>query len=180
MPIASFQHKIFSVSSIKQYPLSGLNWSGSLETESQDKLKGKPSTYIKGESLSSMSFDIPLRVDFKVNPRKEIEDWEAIKSSAKPALFILGTKPVGKNKWLLKSVSVSDQEIDGKGNIIKALIKLEFEEYVRAGKATDSSPTKSHTTAKGVSGVTLPPSSYIFDPPDKSESKRINPNIRMS
>jgi hypothetical protein len=183
MPIASFQNKIFTVSSTKKSPLMGLNWSGGLETEAQGKLKDKPSTYIKGESLNTMSFEVPLRVDFKMNPRKEIEDWEAIMSREKPSLFILGTKPLGKNKWLLKSVSVSDPEIDSKGNILKALLKLEFEEYVRAGTASASSKTKAKKDTKspaiGLSGASLTPSNYIFDPPDKVESKRINPNIRM-
>jgi hypothetical protein len=177
MPIASFQNKVFTVSSTKKYPIIGLNWGGSLETEAQDKLKDKPSTYIKGEMLDNMSFEIPLRADFGINPRKQIEEWESIKSKAQPSLFILGTKPVGKNKWLLKSTSVSEQEIDGIGRIIKATIKLEFEEYVRAGKAK---PTNSSNVAIGTSESTLVPSQYIFDPPDKSIAKRNNPNLPYS
>lgn len=177
MSIASFHNKIFAVSSNKKYPLSGLLWGGSLDTEAQDKLKDKPSTYIKGEMLGNLSFEINLRADFGINPRVEIEQWEAIKSNAKPAVFILGTKPIGKNKWLLKSASPSDIELDGRGRIIKATIKLEFEEFVRAGKAKS---TKSSNVAIGTSEATLEPSQFVFDPPDKSSEKRSNPNVPYS
>lgn len=177
MPIASFHGKVFSVSSSKKYPITGLTMDSSLETEAQEKIKDKPSTYIKGESLSTMSFEIPLRSDFFINPRKQIEEWELIKSNAQPAVFILGSKPIGKNKWLLKSVSTTDIEIDGRGNILKATLKLEFEEYVRAGKA---SSTKSNNESIGTSKTNLEPSNYLYDPPDKTSKRRSNPNIPQS
>lgn len=175
LSIASFQGKIFSVSSTKVYSLAGLTLGSGLETEAQEKLQDKPSTYIKGESLSTMSFEIPLRSDFGINPRKQIEEWEAIKSNAHPAVFILGTRPIGKNKWLLKTVNTNDVELDGRGNILKATLKLEFEEYVRAGKA--SSKSSSSGTAIGTSASIVKPDSYLYDPVDKAIKKRNNPNM---
>jgi len=175
VPIASFAKKVFQVSSSRIYTISSLSWSGSLETESQEKLKSKPSTYIKGEALDTLSVEVVLRRDFKVDVRKEIEAWQAIKSKATPDYFILGTKPIGKNKWLLKSVGVSETQIDGKGNIVRAKLQLDFEEYVRAGKPQD----KTKNVAKGVS-LNLTPSSYITNPPNKAENKRSNPNAVSS
>ncbi|MEB3103090.1 phage tail protein [Ferviditalea candida] len=171
MPIASFRGKAFQVSANKKYTFSGLSWSGALDTETQDKLGSKPSTYIKGESLDGMSFEVPLRADFGINVRAQIEDWKAILASKKPDIFILGSKPLGKNKWLLKSVSVSDEEIDASGNFLKATLKLEFEEYVRAGTA------QSQTSAAGATNLNLTPSQYIYDPPNKADDKRDNPNL---
>lgn len=176
MPIATFLNKVFQVSATRKNTLNGLTWSGELDTEAQEKLGSKPSTYIKGESLSSLSFDVPLRADFGIKVRAEIESWEAIKSKSKPGIFILGTKPVGKNQWLLKSVGVSDMDIDGRGNISKATLKLEFEEYVRAGQKPPES-TGSKSVAIGTTPVNLKPSTYIFDPPDKAAEKRSNPNF---
>ena len=168
MPIASFQNKVFSVSSSKKYPVSGLLLDGgNLETEAQEKLKEKPSTYIKGESLGNMSFEIPLRADFGINPRKQIEEWDSIKSKAQPAVFILGTRPIGKNKWLLQSVSASDIELDGHGNMLKASLKLEFKEYVRAGKAS-----KEANETIGTSNSSIKPSQDIFNPADKVAKRR--------
>lgn len=177
MPLASFQNKIFNVSSQKKYTMIGVTWSGSLETEAQEKLKSKPSTYIKGESLSTMSFSIPLRTEFGIDVRFQIEDWERIMSEAKPALFILGTKPIGKNKWLLKSVGVSETEIDGKGNLRKATLSLSLEEYVRAGKVEAK---KSTTATTATSGTTIKPDTFITDPPNKAEEKRLNVNAEIA
>jgi hypothetical protein len=176
MSIATFQKKVFTVSGNNKYILDELAWSSSLSTESQEKLKSKPSTYIKGEALMPLSFTIPLRVELGHDVRKEIESWEAILSKQSPDLFILGSKQIGKNKWLLKSVGVSDTEIDGKGKIRKATLSISLEEYVRAGKAE----AKKSTTSAAGTGTTIPPNQYIYDPPNKAEDKRDNPNLTQS
>lgn len=180
MPIASFQGKTFSVSSSKVYTIDGLEWSGSLNLESQEKIKSKPSTYIKGQGLDTMSFDVPLRADLKVDVRKEIEAWEAIREKASPAFFVLGTKPLGRNKWLLKSVATTETQIDHKGRLIGARMKLSFEEYVRAGSEQKAASTATAKKAKAKAkqsstakvNLNIVPTSYI----DKVEVKRVNPN----
>lgn len=178
MPIATYQGKTFSVSSGKVYTLDGLEWSGSINSEAQDKLKSKSSTYIKGLGLETMSFDVQLRADLKIDVRKEIEAWEAIRDKCSPAYFVLGTKPLSKNKWLLKSVSISDTRIDNKGRVYAASLNLSFEEYVRAGvapKETAAGKGKRKGKGKPASGpvnLNLVPTSYI----DKVETKRQNTN----
>lgn len=179
MPIASFFKKTFSVSASKIYALDALEWSGSLETEAQEKVKSKPSTYIKGQSLNTMSFEIPLRAGPLINVRSQIEQWEEIRDKMVPDYFILGTKPLGKNKWLLKSVTASDLLIDNTGFILSAKLALSFEEYVRAGTAktatsskasAKSSKAKASTNTK--QSVDILPASYI----DKTDNKRSNNN----
>ncbi|WP_068783207.1 phage tail protein [Paenibacillus phocaensis] len=173
MPIATFKNKIFAVSASKIYTLTGMEWSGALDTEAQEKLKSKPSTYIKGQTLGTMSFEIPLIAGKYIDVRAQIEDWEKIRDKATPDYFILGKKPLGKYKWLLKSVAVSDTQIDGKGNILRAKLKLEFEEYVRAGSAQASKKNKkAKTSDKTPVHLDIVPTSYI----DKTEAKRSNVN----
>jgi hypothetical protein len=192
MAIASYQKKVFNVSNNSRYTFDSLEWSGTLETEAQDKIKQKPSTYIKGEGLGSMSFDIPLRIGAKLDVRAEIEAWEAIKAKGAADYFILGTKPLGKTKWLLKSVTVSDTEIDGKGRLLKASLKLSFDEYVRAGKASSSGNSSTGSPAAfaapaapaspaavptvGGTKINLEPLSYI----DKPKDTRKNPNAQAA
>lgn len=173
MPIAAFQGKTFQVSQDRILTINGLEWGGSLDTEAQDKVQDKPSTYIKGLGLSTLSFEVPLRADFGTSVRSEIEEWESIRDAAKPDIFMLGSSPVGRNKWLLKSVNVSDTLLDGEGYLLKATMKLDFEEYVRAGSAKDSSKSSS-TIAMG---STLTPSQSIYNPTDKADQKRDNPNL---
>jgi len=177
VPIATFKNKIFSVSASKIYTLTGMEWSGALDTESQEKLKSKPSTYIKGQTLGTMSFEIPLIAGKNINVRAQIEEWETIRDKAAPDYFILGKKPLGKYKWLLKSVSVSDIQIDNKGNILRAKLKLDFEEYVRAGSAQASKKNKKEKKSdKTPVSLDIVPTSYI----DKVEAKRPNANAEAA
>jgi len=185
MPIAVFKNKSFQVSSKRVNTFNELSWGGEIQAEEQEKLNSKPSTYIKGVGLDSMSFLNRLSWNLGMNVRKEIEEWEAIKLSTQPYIFMLGNKPLGANKWLLKSTNVSDTVIDDKGNLLKATLKLDFAEFVRPGSTgTNSSSKSSSKTSKKASskkavGVStnLNPSNYIYNPPTKTEQKRSNPNL---
>lgn len=172
MQIASFRGKVFKVSMNNIYTLNGMTWSGSLDVEAQEKIGDKPSSYIKGSNLNTLSFEIPLRADFGHNVRAEIETWESIKESRTPDIFILGQKPIGKNKWLLKSVTAENMDIDNAGNILKATLKLEFEEYVRAGKK------QADTTKQGAYGTSflVPNTIYATNVNDT----RNNPNVKTA
>jgi len=175
MLIATFANKMFGVSSNKIYPMSDFQWAGALDTEAQEKIGSKPSTYVKGEALDTLTFEIPLRADFGINGvREQIEEWKAIKAAAVPYPFILGQKPIGKNKWLLKTVSATNTEIDGRGVMLKATLKLEFEEYIRPGKAK---PPSSDSAAAPALGPGFDLVSTTYDASEKQQLKRDNPNL---
>jgi len=83
--------------------------------------------------------------------------------------------PVAINKFLLKKVDVSDTNYFG-GKLIKATLKLEFEEYVRAGvkkesgtsdedksKAGKSSKSKSKAKASGAQTMSAEDSKKVED-----------------
>lgn len=185
MPIAVFRNKTFQVSGTRINTFDGLSWGGDIQVEEQEKLNSKPSTYIKGVGLDSMSYEIRLSWDLGMNVRKEIEEWEAIKLSMQPAIFMLGNKPLGANKWLLKSTNISNTKINNKGNLLSAVLKLEFAEFVRPGSVGTSSSSKSSTKVSSKSSskkavavsANLNPSNYIYKPPTKTEQKRSNPNL---
>ena len=64
----------------------------------------------------------------------EFNSWKKILYSKKPHPFILGGKKLGSNNYLLKDVDAEETKIIGNGEIVKMVINLELEEYVRAGK----------------------------------------------
>lgn len=146
MAIAIFGKKTFQVSGKRIYTFNDFTLGSQLNTESQDVAGKKPSTYIKGADLNSMAFSIPLDASLNVNVRAEYENWEAIKDAGIAYPFILGGRPISRNKWLLKNVDLSDVQIDLKGNMLKAILKVQFEEYVRPGSAKS-------TTGKGSGSV---------------------------
>lgn len=174
MSIAIFASKTFQVSSRKIYTLDEFTVGSSLETETQDSANKKPSTYIKGPGLMAMSFNIAIKSMFGINVRKEYDEWNAVCEAGKAYPFILGGKPFGKNKWLLKGADLEEIIFDNKGNMISAALQLDFEEYIRAGSAKDSKNSKS----PGISNEMYAQlETEIFNTYD---NKRSNPNVAVA
>jgi len=173
MPIATFGNKVFQVDAKRIYTFNNFSYSATLETEAQEAEGKKPSTYIKGEGLSTLSLTIPLEKMYGIDPRTEWESWENILAQKTPQLFILGGKPIGKNKWLLKSVSPSDMRVDSKGQIQGLNLALEFEEYVRAGSASAS---KKSSKSAGIN-VQDQIAALVLTSEEKKAMKRQNTGI---
>lgn len=144
--IASYGPKTFTVSNKKIDTFQDFQSSSAFDTENQELLGKKPSTVGKGSGLDSMSFVIVLMATLGVNPRKELEQWQELLSAGVAYPFILGKKPFGKNKWLLKGADASDYMIDSEGLILSLKLSLKFEEYVRAGKSESAKAQTNATT----------------------------------
>ncbi len=150
MAIGVFGSKTFTVSGNRIYTLSNMSLGKALSIENIDVAGNKPSTYIKGIGLDSFSCDIILDSRY-VDVQKEIDDWSATLTAKKAYAFSLGKSFLGKNKWLLKSMDISNTVMDGSGMLLKAVIALKFEEYVREGKpSTSSSSGTSGSTSAGL------------------------------
>ena len=182
MALASFGRKVLSVSPSKTYTLTDLQYESSLDTEKQDssgnkstvvgtKLSryDKPSTYVKGSGLNTLSFKISLGVGLGTNPRKEVEDWESIKDEAVAYDFILGKRAFGRYKWLLVDIQVDNMNIDQFGNMLQADLSLKFDEYYKQGKVPDASSTGTISVADS-----------LLSAVDPTSQKRDNPNMSSS
>lgn len=171
MPIAVFGSKVFEITDSKIYTMDGLQYNTSLDTEKQDAEGKKPSTYNKGPGLNAMNFVLKLEASQGVNPRREMESWEQIKDAAVAYQFILGSSPLGSNKWLLVDIQASNNIIDNFGNMLKVELQLKFDEYVRPGSAKDD---KKKTAFPGLLN-----SDYEGDygPEDKAGYIRDNPEM---
>jgi hypothetical protein len=153
MALGGFGGKLFEVSSNKIYTFDDYNKSFTLNVESQEVDGDKPSSYIKGKGLQDASITIKLRQSSSVDVQTEVEDWGKMCEEGTPYMLFLGDNPVSVNKFLVKKVDVSDTNYFG-GTLIKATLKLEFEEYVRAGvkkedKSQASKSSKAKAKAKG-------------------------------
>lgn len=174
MPIAVFGKKVFQVSSKKVYTFDDFERSGTLETEAQETIGKRPATFIKFMGLETMSFSIKLDASLGVNVQQEYNWWINTRNSGKPQTFSIGGIPVTKNKWLLKSVAESDTIIDSRGKIKQTVLKLTFEEFVRAGtkpKDENNTPGKKSTTSK---------SKNNSKNKTKKDKKRNNPNAKKA
>ncbi len=174
MAIASFAGKTFQVSNRKVYTLTGFTTGSTLQTEKQDVAGKKPSTYIKGPDLETMSFSVPLNIAFGYGVQAEYNSWKSIMNKQTAQSFILGGKPLG-GKWLLTGVSLNDTLIDKKGSLIKGTLELEFEEYARAGSAGAGSYAADMPAAKG--GAADKSAVTLASDAEKSSQKRENTNV---
>lgn len=146
MALGGFSGKLFEVSSNKVYTFDDYGKSFTLNTESQEVDGDKPSTYIKGKGLQNPSISIKLRQTQNVNVETEVEDWGKICEAGTPYMLFLGNNPVAANKFLLMKVDISDTNYFG-GKLIKATLKLDFEEYVRAGVKKESGTSDEDKTS---------------------------------
>ena len=154
MSIAIFATKVFKMSADMLYTFDEFQYNSALQTEKQDAVGSKPSTYDKGPDLDTLSFKTKLDAMYGVNPRREWEDWLSLMNASVAYPFILGGKPLGCYSWLLVGVSPSDVRIDNDGNILSMELNLKFDEYVRPGSASNSSTTKkSKSSDKTLEGL---------------------------
>ena len=175
MALGGFAGKLFEVSSKKIYTFDEYTKSFSLNVESQDVDGDKPSTYIKGKGLQNPSISIKLRQASDIDVQTEVEWWGALCEAGVPYMLFLGDNPVAANKFLLKNVSLSDTSYFG-GKLVKATLKLDFEEYVRQGvkkesgtsdedkaNASKSSKSKSKSKSNGEETMSAEDSQKVED-----------------
>lgn len=117
-------------------PVSGYTQSMSLSTEAQDQEAGKPATLIKGAELEQQQFTVRLLRPMGVTPEGEIARYRRALEAASPQRLVVGGRVMGSYQWLLKSVSVKETTLDGRGRMVAASVELSFEEFVKAGAKT--------------------------------------------
>lgn len=176
MAIASFASKVFQVVSNMVYTFDDLQYETSLQTEKQDVSGAKPSTYIKGPDLDTMSYKILIDSALGVNPRNEWGDWKRICSEKIAYPFVLAGVPLNNCKWLLTKVSPSNFRFNNRGNILSLELNLQFEEYVRPGSVKEKAGGTGSLSAEDEKK--LAPSSPT--PEEKSNLKRENPAMNLA
>ncbi|WP_061312814.1 phage tail protein [Clostridium botulinum] len=149
MSIGSFNSKTFEVTQDKIYTFDDYTRDISLNIEDQEVDGSKPSTYIKGITLEQVSFNVKLIQSNSIDVKTEIDDWKNICEDGVPYMLFIGDKPVSNNKFLLTSVSLTDNIYIYGGKLIKSTMKLSFKEYVIAGvKKEEGTSSESKKTSK--------------------------------
>ena len=143
--MAKWGPKGFLVSAGRVVPFKDLSSTVSVKADTQDDTSGTAQTNRKGRELQPISFSTSYLRAAGVDPRAQVEEWEALVGESHP-LFI-GGKRFGPAKLMLKSVSTSGVFMTNDGTFLTADVALTFEEY------TDSS-TGTVTPAASTSAVT--------------------------
>ena len=128
--VGYFGSERFVVSDTKVLTFSNFQRSTAGRYQTFDRIGKKPLTEMTGPGLESVTYSVSLDATLGVEPRVVLDHWTTLAGAGTVDIIVIGNKLVGKNKWLLKSVSESWSTIDGNGRVLKATMDLTFEEYV--------------------------------------------------
>lgn len=148
--IGSFGDIIFEVSDDKILTFKDYNRKGSSRWNQYEIIGNKPKSDFDGPGLEEISISILLKVELGVNPSKQLEIIRNMKDTGKPALLILGNKPISPNYWVITDMEENDHIIDNRGNILKADVTLSLMEYF-VPKKSEQKVTVSKTSSNASS-----------------------------
>ena len=136
--------KGFLVSPSKIVPIDGISTAFAIKSNNSNSNSSTPTdTRTRDKQKVSLS-TVYLRAA-GVDPRAQLEEWEALLGQAYP--LYIGEKRFGPAKMMLSSVSVSDVMLTNSGEFLKLNLSISLEEY------TDDPATTTTRTA-AVSGGT--------------------------
>ena len=155
--MATWGPKGFIVSSRKIVVLEGLATSLSLKQDSENDTSGTQTTNTRGRELRPITFKVKYLAAAGVDPRGQINEWEAQLGNAYP--LYIGGQRFGAEKMKLTKVDTSDILLSNAGKFLQATVSITLEEFSE-GKtsALVSSNTTANTTG-GTSGASTPSAS---------------------
>lgn len=125
----SFGYQNFRADIKQIYTPNGISLEFGKELETQGTTGKKPISYLKSINLIKIGFRLHLSRRLGVGVESKIDAWKTMAENNIPYAFLIGGKPVSKNRFVCKSVKADIKEIDKKGVIITAVLDITVEEY---------------------------------------------------
>jgi phage protein U len=120
---------IFETSEKKTMTFNGLSIDVASRYAKHDVIMQKPKTEFLGPDLDTITFSVKLNGSFGVKPRAEMEKWALLARNGTAETFVVGGKPLGSDKWIVKSVSQAWDTIFNGGELYSGNIDVTLEEY---------------------------------------------------
>lgn len=115
---------------VKCLTFEGLNRNVDNRTTDHARILRKPKVQFNGPELSKMTFTIKLSSTLGVNPRKMLQSLESCVRLGKIGYFIIGTKKIGKHKYIITNMSESWGHIIKNGKLVSANVDITMKEYL--------------------------------------------------
>lgn len=129
LKVGSYADVVFEVSEKKALFFSNFKRTKKARWEVHDVIDRKPIPEFMGVGQDELTIDVTLRAELGINPKKELKKLEKIIEKGTAYYFILGGKPISKNKWYLESYEESHDVIDNRGNSLHVTVILQLKEY---------------------------------------------------
>lgn len=120
----------FQVTSDDVYTLNNMQRSYAAKYVEHEVIGEKPVLEFTGANLRTISFDIQIHAEWGHNPKDEIQKLVDYCEQGQVLTFILGNGPVGDNKWVIESVSETDEMFVGNGEVLYCKASISLKEYV--------------------------------------------------
>ncbi len=120
---------VFKVSSKKVLTFDKMQQTVSGRWVQHEVIGGKPVSEFLGSGQRKITLPIFVSAMHGVKPRKTIEKLEKAAESGEHYPFVIGGKKVGKNEWVVESVSETWGEIIDGGKLLSAHLTITLSEY---------------------------------------------------
>jgi len=90
----------------------------------------KPTTEFVGPGLDTITFTVHLNGNNGVNPREEMNKWLEYARSGTAETLVVGDKPLGVDKWIVKSVSQVWGTVFNRSELFSGKVDVAHGEYV--------------------------------------------------
>lgn len=121
---------VFETNDKRILTFKGFQRNASSRWVTHDVIGRKPSSEFIGPNLDTISFTIDLNGNFGVKPQEEMDRWLVKCRDGTVDTLVIGKKPLGVDRWSVKSVSQMWNVVLNKGEIFSASIDIELEEYL--------------------------------------------------
>ena len=119
----------FKVSSKKVLTFNDMTRKISGRWAVHEVIRGKPKSEFLGAALQEVSLTVMLSSSLGVKPRKTLERIRKAVEKGEHFTFVIGGKPVSKNKWKITEASEAWDIVMSKGELIQAKVELTLSEY---------------------------------------------------
>lgn len=153
---------IFETSDKRIMTFSELNIDISGRYDKHSVIMQKPKTEFLGPDLDKISFTVNLNGNFGVKPRDEMDKWASLASEGIAEYFVIGGKPLGKDKWVVKSISQAWDTVFNAGELFSGKIDVTLEEYIEEINSSEIVKRENKAAAK-IIGSTATPNTNTTD-----------------
>ena len=148
---AKWGPKGFLVAAGMVVPFEGLSSTVAVKSDNQKDTSGTDQTNKKGRELQPISFSTTYLRAAGVDPRAQVEEWEALVGESYP--LIIGGKRFGPAHLMLESVTTSEVLMANDGTFLQAKVALTFKEYTENSAVSVTSAASTSGSADKAASV---------------------------
>lgn len=129
-PIGAFADIVFEVSSMKVLTYDDYKRESKARYARHELINQTSVIEWLGHELEEISFKMTFSVSLGVNPAAEAERARELCQEGVADYLILGNAVVGRNLWVIESISEAAKAWDDAGNILVSTLDVKMLEYV--------------------------------------------------